>query len=194
VLASPPEPASPRAARARLTVEDWVDAGFALIAGEGLRAVKIDRLCARLGVTKGSFYWHFEDLGAYLDALADAWGRAQRRSRAALRSLRPLPPSERLTGMMRHLTAPRQWTLERAVREWARADTAVAAQVRAADRSVFREVRAAFLDAGFDAREADVRARAAFAAGIGFIHLATSPPGARDAAEHERFLQIMLQP
>ena len=35
--------------------------------------IKIDRLCKRLGVTKGSFYWHFTDLGAYLDAGMARW-------------------------------------------------------------------------------------------------------------------------
>ncbi len=49
--------------------------------------------------------------------------------------------------MMRQLTGPRQWILERAMREWARQDPEVAAQVRASDRSIYREVRRAFLDA-----------------------------------------------
>ena len=96
--------------------------------------------------------------------------------------------------MMRHLTSPRQWMLERAMREWARWDPEVAAEVRASDRWVFGEVRAAFTDAGFAPREATVRARAAFAAGVGFIHLAESPPRAGEAGEHERFLELMLRP
>lgn len=187
-------PPARRRQNARLTVEDWIEAGFRLIAEEGLRAVKIDSLCARLGVTKGSFYWHFSDIQGYLDALAAAWSDDQRRSRAALEGLRGLAPGERLTAMMRELTSPRQWMLERAIREWARWDPKVAAEVRAADRAVFREVRRAFLDAGFPAREAAVRARASFAAGIGFIHLADAAPGAADAREHERFLEIMLEP
>jgi Bacterial regulatory proteins, tetR family len=42
----------------RLSVDDWIQAGFAILAEEGIKALKIDRLCRRLGVTKGSFYWH----------------------------------------------------------------------------------------------------------------------------------------
>jgi AcrR family transcriptional regulator len=41
----------------RLTVDDWVQAGFAILAEEGIKALKIDGLCRRLEVTKGSFYW-----------------------------------------------------------------------------------------------------------------------------------------
>ena len=52
----------PRGAGRRLAVDDWIQAGFALLADGGPNALRIDRLCERLGVTKGSFYWHFTDL------------------------------------------------------------------------------------------------------------------------------------
>lgn len=181
-------------AGSRLTVENWIEAGFELIATEGIRAVKIDRLCEQLGVTKGSFYWHFDDIAAYFRALAEAWGQAQREGREALQSLGELAPEERLVAMMRHLTSRRQWMLERAAREWARWDAGIAVQVAASDRWVSKEVQRAFLDAGFPPDEAKVRARASFAAGVGFIHLARSAPRPGDAREHDRFLEIMLRP
>jgi hypothetical protein len=78
------------------------------------------------------------------------------------------------------------------MREWARTDEAVAASVRAADRRVLGAVRQAFLDYGFDTDEADLRAAATFAAGIGFLHLSGPQPSARGAAQRERFLDIML--
>ena len=49
----------------RLSVEDWIQAGYAILAEEGIKALKIDRLCQCLGVTKGSFYWHFTDMAGY---------------------------------------------------------------------------------------------------------------------------------
>ena len=73
--------------------------------------------------------------------------------------------------MMSSLLSATHWTLERAMREWARTDEAVAASVRAADRRVLDAVRQAFVDHGFDSDEADLRANATFAAGIGFLHL-----------------------
>ena len=80
------------------------------------------------------------------------------------------------------------------MREWARTDEAVAASVRAADRRVLVAVRQAFLDFGFDAEEADLRAGATFAVGIGFLHLSGPKPSPRGAAQRERFLDIMLTP
>jgi hypothetical protein len=71
--------------------------------------------------------------------------------------------------------------MERAMREWARTDNAVATSVRAADRRLLQAVRQAFLDLGFGPDEADLRASATFAAGVGFSHLSPTP-SAREAA------------
>ena len=181
-------------ASSRLTVDDWIQAGYAILAEEGIKALKIDRLCSRLGVTKGSFYWHFSDMPGYRGALIEAWGELRDDDRRHFGSLAGVPPRERLSQMMTSLVSARHWTLERAMREWARTDDAVARSVRAADQRVLEAVRQAFLDQGFDADDADVRANATFAAGIGFLHLAGPTPGAHAAARRERFLDIMLAP
>jgi hypothetical protein len=65
--------------------------------------------------------------------------------------------------------------------------------VRAADRRVLAAVRQAFLDYGFDADDAELRANATFAAGVGFLHLGGPQPGARATASREGFLDLMLK-
>jgi hypothetical protein len=45
-----------------LSVDDWIQAGFAILAEEGIKALKIDRAVPTLRVTKGSFCWHFTDI------------------------------------------------------------------------------------------------------------------------------------
>ncbi len=177
----------------RLSVDDWVQAGFAILAQDGINALKIDRLCGRLSVTKGSFYWHFTDIAAYRTALVQAWGELRDEERSHFGELAGLPPRERLSQMMSALVSPRHWTLERAMREWARTDSAAAASVRAADQRVLAAVRQAFLDYGFDAVAAELRANATFAAGIGFLHLAGEKPSPRAAEGREAFLDIMLK-
>ena len=95
---------------------------------------------------------------------------------------------------MSSLVSARHWTLERAMREWARTDDAVAASVRAADQRVLAAVRQAFLDYGFDGEDADLRANATFAAGIGFLHLrGPTAERPRCGRGRERFLDIMLK-
>jgi len=55
------------------TRADWVAAGLELLRDGGEDAVTVDRLCATLGRTKGSFYHHFEDSAAYQGALLEHW-------------------------------------------------------------------------------------------------------------------------
>ena len=133
------------AATSRLTVDDWVQAGFAILAEEGITALKIDRLCSRLAVTKGSFYWHFTDIAGYRATLIDAWGELRDGDRRHFADMAGVPPRERLSQMMSSLLSATHWTLERAMREWARTDEAVAASVRAADQRVLDAVRQAFV-------------------------------------------------
>jgi AcrR family transcriptional regulator len=176
----------------RLSVDDWLQAGYAILAEEGIKALKIDRLCARLEVTKGSFYWHFAGLSSYRTALVQGWGELRDADRRSWEEIGSLPPRDRLRHMMAALVSPRHWTLERAMREWARTDDAVAESVRAADRRVLAAVRRAFLDFGFDPDEAELRADATFAVGVGLLHLSGSTPYPGQAARSERFLDLML--
>jgi len=58
-----------------LTAADWAEAALQLIAEAGLRAVTVGALAARLGVTKGSFYWHFHGREELLAAALLRWER-----------------------------------------------------------------------------------------------------------------------
>jgi AcrR family transcriptional regulator len=59
--------------RRRLSRDDWTSAALAAIADGGLAAVGVEPLAARLGATKGSFCWHFENRDALLDAAISRW-------------------------------------------------------------------------------------------------------------------------
>lgn len=180
-------------ANSRLSVQDWVQAGFRVLAESGVKALTLDRLCHRLGVTKGSFYWHFNDMATYRGALVDAWAAVRDEDRGYFDDLATVPPRQRLSQMMTTLVGPKHWMLERAMREWARTDATVDAAVRASDHRVVLAVRQAFLDDGFEAGDADMRANATFAAGIGFLHLSGSRPSPRAAGRREQFLEVMLR-
>jgi AcrR family transcriptional regulator len=178
----------------RLAVDDWIQAGYSLLADDGLPALKIDRLCTRLGVTKGSFYWHFTDLAAYRAALIESWATQRGDEHKVYAEIQDRPPRERLAMMIAALVSPRHWRLERTMREWARTDAAVAAGVDASDRKVHRAVRQAYLDLGFSTEQAEMRAGLTFAAGIGFLHMAGSKPSPLSASQRDEFLEFMLRP
>ncbi|WP_199253670.1 TetR/AcrR family transcriptional regulator [Mycolicibacterium mengxianglii] len=178
----------------RLSVADWIQAGYSLLSEDGLQALKIDRLCGRLGVTKGSFYWHFSDMAGYRAALIESWAEQRGEEHQTQRHNSDLPPRERLSMMIAGLVSPQHWKLERTMREWARSDNAAAAGVDAADRRVQAAVRQAFRDLGFDPQDAELRAATTFAAGIGFLHLAGAKPRPLTTVQRERFLDLMTRP
>lgn len=64
-------------AKQNLTAAAWAEAALDAIAGGGLDAVAVEPLARRLGVTKGSFYWHFANRDALLRAALERWEQAE---------------------------------------------------------------------------------------------------------------------
>lgn len=56
-----------------LTRDDWISGAWDMLGENGLDGVRVEPLARRLGVTKGSFYWHFKDRQQLMDALLDRW-------------------------------------------------------------------------------------------------------------------------
>jgi len=56
-----------------LTAEDWLDEALKVLAKEGVKAIAVEPLAKRLGVTKGSFYWHFKNRDMLIAELLKFW-------------------------------------------------------------------------------------------------------------------------
>jgi AcrR family transcriptional regulator len=118
---------------ARLTRDDWVTAGIESLEKHGFLAVRADALARRLGVSRGSFYWHFKDVAAFERALLDRW-----RDMVLGALDTPLAEDEsRLdrfrTIMRRSLLSKRR--LETAFRAWATVNPRVRSALRRVDTS-----------------------------------------------------------
>src|SRR5262245_65425178 len=78
-----------------LSPDDWARAALAAIARGGVGAVAVETVAAELGATKGSFYWHFKNRDALVQAAVDRW--EQRRTEAVIEELEREPdPARRL--------------------------------------------------------------------------------------------------
>src|SRR6478609_8396593 len=62
---------------ARLDAAAWISAAFDALAEGGIGAVRVESLAKALDITKGSFYWHFADRRALLDAMLTAWSEGR---------------------------------------------------------------------------------------------------------------------
>jgi AcrR family transcriptional regulator len=81
--------------RAKLRPEDWIRAALDAIAENGISGVAVETLSIRVGASKGSFYWHFSDRRALIEAAMHVW--EETRTNATLRELQVIDdPRERL--------------------------------------------------------------------------------------------------
>ncbi|MCF8571242.1 TetR/AcrR family transcriptional regulator [Gordonia sp. HY002] len=161
---------TPSRRSSRLSAVDWVDAALGLLAAEGVRGVKISRLCEELAVTKGSFYWHFTDLDALWEAMAVRWQEVNRLRVAELHGLTEMPADARLIALSTMLISDSHLTVEKAIRDWARSNEKVAETVRNIDGEIFKVVDDTLQELTMSADKARLLAGLLVYAGIGFIH------------------------
>jgi AcrR family transcriptional regulator len=157
----------------RLDRDDWVRAGVAALAAGGVGAVRVETLAKRLGVTKGSFYWHFADRDALLAAIAE-WERRQ--TQAVIDDVAAAGPAEplaRLT-LLSRIVGRLDIRLEAAVRTWAVTDPRTAAAVARIDTARQAYLQEIIESAGAPADVAAGRARLLYYALIGQV--VSGPP------------------
>lgn len=110
-------------ARDRLGAREWTRAGLALLGRGGVDAVRVEPLAAALGVTKGSFYWHFADRGALLDAVLAEWERRATADVIAWVEAGARRPADRLSRLFTLVARSRRAPgVEQAVRAWGARD------------------------------------------------------------------------
>jgi AcrR family transcriptional regulator len=57
----------------RLSKALWLEKSLELLAKQGEQKLTIDHVVKAMGVTKGSFYWHFKNRSEYINSLVDYW-------------------------------------------------------------------------------------------------------------------------
>lgn len=165
----------------RLNLQHWLDAGLRTLAEEGPQGLRIMALAQQLGVTKGSFYWHYRDLDDYQAALLREW--EQRHTQQIIRAVEDQggTPSARLRNLL-GLTVNADARLALAIRRWAASHApAREAQARVdADRVAY--VAGLLVPLGWPAEQAQFLARWTYGALIGYFNLQgpTVTPGQMD--------------
>ena len=138
----------------------WVEEGLRALAEGGPDAVRIEPLADALGVSRGGFYWHFDNRNALLVEMLDAWERASVED-VLERVEREADPRDKLR-LAGALTFS-EWLLpiDLAVRDWSRRDPKVAARLRRVDNRRMGYLRSQFRE--FCDNEEDVEARSMLA-------------------------------
>jgi AcrR family transcriptional regulator len=164
------------ARRSRLTATDWAQAALAAVAEGGLAAVAVEPLAARLGATKGSFYWHFANRDALVVAALELWELHLTDEVIAVVTREPDPVSTLRSLMTRVIGSAGRSALEAQL--LAAADHPLVGDVVrrvVARRVVF--VTGVFEQAGFAPADAAVRATLLYTAYAGHDQLLARLPG-----------------
>jgi len=115
----------------RLTQTDWISYGLKSLSKLGYKSLSAASLAQALGVSRGSFYWHFKDLADFELQLMVAW--KQRTTESVIDELdNNLSPERRLTKLV-GLTLSNELTLDKAMRSWSMEDHRVSQFVAEVD-------------------------------------------------------------
>jgi AcrR family transcriptional regulator len=184
------------AAPTRTPRHTWIEQGLKALAAGGPDAVRVEPLAKALGVTKGGFYWHFEDRGALLDAVLDTWERTYvddvienvehhgGDDRAKLRRLFSLASSAG-SGLIH---------IELAIRDWARRDGSVATRLSRVDNRRMDYMRSLFRGFCGDEDDVEVRCTLVFALFVGSHFIAADHAGRTRRSVLELSLESLLTP
>lgn len=142
----------------KLTRNDWLAAALDALVNAGAEGVHVEPLATSLGVTKGSFYWHFEDLQDLLSSVIDYWDETML---GAVRSHEELTgsPQENLLEVMEDIAREDRGRYEAVMRTWAKCDERAAQAVTRVDEARMNWTVGLFTDMGFSPDQAEIRGR-----------------------------------
>ena len=148
----------------QLSAQDWLKQGLRTLAKEGFTALKAEPLAKVMGVSRGSFYWHFADIDAFHAAILKRW-----REVAAEQIIADLEaaPDQALPLLLRRAFSD-NLALEHAVRAWAALDPLARSAVQAIDRRRLEYLERLLGSAGLSPAVARARAQILYWAFIGF--------------------------
>ncbi|MFZ2852568.1 MAG: TetR/AcrR family transcriptional regulator [Rhodocyclaceae bacterium] len=150
----------PHAPRTQLDRSEWIEAAIDVLSDRGMEGLRVELLAKSLGVTKGSFYWHFKDRQDLFSAVLQIWKEGRIRDIDKQTNASPGKEREQLAHVIEVYSANRNRkgiTIELAVRDWARRDAQAAAVVEEVDTYRLECTRKLFVTSGLSDAEAKSR-------------------------------------
>ncbi len=165
-------------AKVRTPRSAWVEAALQALATGGPEGVRVEVLAARLGVSKGGFYWHFEDRGALLEEMLDSWEQSVVGDVIAQVESEPGEARTKLQHLFELASSSADLLpVELALRDWSRRDGEVAARLHRVDNQRMEYLRSLFGPICVDEDDVEARSILAFSLFIGSNFIAAEHQG-----------------
>ncbi|MCO7187952.1 MULTISPECIES: TetR/AcrR family transcriptional regulator [unclassified Pseudoalteromonas] len=149
--------------------QSWLAFALKTLIRSGPDALTIDRLCSRKKVTKGSFYHHFKNRQAFIDALMTYWYEQATARLIAIADTQPCPKTrlERLDEAI----AVTDIEAEMHIRAWALKDTSIQHHLCTIDAQRQHYLKTCYLELGLDSTQAEQLATTSYASFLGLQQL-----------------------
>jgi AcrR family transcriptional regulator len=175
----------------QLSAEDWLHQGLRTLAKSGFTALKAEPLAKAMGVSRGSFYWHFADIGVYHAAILKHWRDVA--AEQVIADLEAVSKDRDAIALLLRQAFSSTPALENAVRTWATVDPGARAAVQAIDQRRLGYIETMLRRAGFSADMARARAQILYWAFLGFAQSDKPLPPPRRAAVLAELLRMALR-
>jgi AcrR family transcriptional regulator len=162
---------NPQARPTRLTPDDWIRAAFARVSDQGIEAVRVEVLARDLGVSKGSFYWHFRDRSDLREHMLARWESEELDWLGSERG--DTSAASRWAGFVERITSPDRIRTDAALRAWARCDERVARRLATMERRRAALIASVLREVGFQGSSAEFWSDAALLVCLGWLDRAT---------------------
>ena len=172
----------------QLSAQDWVNQGLKVLAKSGFTALKAEPLAKAMGVSRGSFYWHFADISAFHVEILKAWREIA--AEQIIAGVEASAADENPLGVLLRRVFGERLAIENAVRTWASVDPAARAAVQAIDRRRLSYIEGLMTKSGLSADTARARAQILYWAFLGFAQSDRPLPKAQQAAMLDEMLRI----
>jgi len=172
----------------QLSAKDWLDQGLKTLAKSGFTALKAEPLAKAMGVSRGSFYWHFADISAFHAAILKHWREIA--AEQIIAGVEAASADENPLAVLLRRVFGERLTLENAVRTWASVDPLARAAVQAIDRRRLSYVEGLMTQSGLPTEVARARAQILYWAFLGFALSDQKLPKAQQQAMLEEMLRM----
>ena len=167
----------------RLTREVWLEKALEVLRHEGNAGLRIDHFTHLLGVTKGSFYWHFKDRSDFRNAILDYWDQIYTKRVTAKAEAGGGDAGERLRRAIELVTREDLSGYDEPIDGWAAHEPDIAARVRKVYKFRYNYIRSLFAEMGFKGADLETRTVAC----LGLLKSERSmPPGNKSRPSRAR--------
>jgi len=172
----------------QLSAKDWLDQGLRTLAERGFTALKAEPLAKAMGVSRGSFYWHFADIGAFHAAILKHWREVA--AEQIIANLEAAADNDNPLQLLLRQAFGGRLALEKAVRTWATVDPGARAAVQAIDRRRLNYVEGMLRANGLSPAAARARTQILYWAFLGYAMSDKPLPRARQGAVLDELIRI----